>query len=182
MKAMPESALSRLLLLALVLAAAYYDVAFRRIPNRLTLGGLALGLGVAALEGGWAGLGGGLLGALAGFAGFFVLYLLRAMGAGDVKLMAAAGAFLGVPLVFSAALYSALAGGFVMIVVTLRARAMRRVVGNIHSLFLDWSRSGRIGKAEWLTLDSPGAVAVPYGVAIALGCAFVALFPRVSVF
>jgi prepilin peptidase CpaA len=81
---MPESAASRLLLFALLLAAAYYDVAFRRIPNRLTFGGLAAGLVLASVQGGWGGLGGALRGAVCGFATFFGLYLLRAMGAGDV--------------------------------------------------------------------------------------------------
>jgi prepilin peptidase CpaA len=179
---MPEHLLSRFLLFALVLTAAWYDVAFRRIPNRLTVGGLAVGLVLALVDGGWGGLGSALLGAACGFGMFFVLWLLRAMGAGDVKLMAAAGAFLGVPLVFSAALYSALAGGLVMIVVGLRTRALRRVAANMGNLLLYWVQSGGVRKAEWLSLDSPGAVAIPYGVAIAVGCAFVALFPRVSVF
>jgi prepilin peptidase CpaA len=179
---MPELVASRLLLFALVLAAAYYDVAFRRIPNRLTYGGLAAALVLASVQGGWSGLGGALLGAVAGFAMFFGLYLLRAMGAGDVKLMAAAGAFLGVPLVFSAAVYSAVAGGLVLLVVALRGQATRRVAANMGNLLLYWFHSGGIRKAEWLTLDSPGAVAIPYGLAIALGCAFVALFPGVSMF
>lgn len=179
---MPESLLSRFLLFALVLAAAWYDVVFRRIPNRLTGAGLAAGLALAFAQGGWGGLGGALLGAACGFAIFFGLWLLRAMGAGDVKLMAAAGAFLGVPLVFSAALYSALAGGLVMLIVALRSGTVRRVFANMRNLLLYWVQSGGIRKAEWLTLGSPGAVAIPYGVAIALGCAFVALFPGVSVF
>jgi prepilin peptidase CpaA len=179
---MTESAVSHLLLFALLLAAAYSDVAFRRIPNRLTFGGLAAGLVVAVVQGGWGGLGGAVLGAVCGFAMFFGLYLLRAMGAGDVKLMAAAGAFLGVPLVFAAALYSAVAGGLVLMVVALRARATRRVAANMGNLLQYWFHSGGIRKAEWLTLDSPGAVAIPYGLAIALGCAFVVLFPGISLF
>jgi prepilin peptidase CpaA len=170
------------LFLSLILLAAYADLRTRRIPNALTAGGLAAGLVTALLAGGWGGLGNAALGAVCGFAVFFALYLLRAMGAGDVKLMAAAGSFLGFPLIVSAALWSAVAGGLVMLIVAFRARAGRRVAGNMGRLLSYWAHSGGIRKAEWLTLDSPGALAIPYGVAVALGCAIAALFPRATLF
>jgi prepilin peptidase CpaA len=178
---MPIVAFKSFLLLALLLLAGYADLRMRRIPNRLTLTGLVAGLAVGGMAAGWSGLGNALLGAVSGFALFFGLYLLRAMGAGDVKLMAAAGSFLGIPLVFSAALYSALAGGVVLLVVAVRTKSVRRITANMGNLLTYWAQSG-IRKAEWLTLDSPGVIAVPYGVAIALGCAVTALFPELALF
>ncbi|MFN2433567.1 MAG: prepilin peptidase, partial [Gemmatimonadota bacterium] len=158
-------------LLALLAIAASWDVRTRRIPNALTFGGFAVGCLLAPWFGGGAALREAALGGGAGFAAFFGLYLLGAMGAGDVKLMAAAGTFLGWPLVVQGALYSAIAGGVLALVVVLRAQAVRRTVSSLGGLVTFWAYSGRIRKADWLTLRRPDALKVPYGVAIALGCA-----------
>jgi prepilin peptidase CpaA len=166
----------------LLSVAAYFDLRTRRIPNRLTLAGFATGLVLALVAGGWGGLGNALLGSVAGFAVFFFLYALGAMGAGDVKLMAAAGTFLGVPLVFWGAVCSAVAGGLLAVVAILRHRATARVAANLRDLLAFWIRSGGVRRAEWLTLRTAQTPKVPFGVAIALGCAFVALFPDLSVF
>src|ERR1700723_578037 len=82
-----------ILLLVLILVAGIYDVLYRRIPNWLTLSGVLAGIGLNSfLYPGWPGLRLSLLGLAAGFGAYFVMYSLRAMGAGDVKLMAAIGA------------------------------------------------------------------------------------------
>lgn len=169
------------LLLALLFVAAWSDVRSRRIPNVLVAAGLAGGLAAGLAQESWSGLSASLLGAAAGFGCFFPLYLMRAMGAGDVKLMAAAGAFLGAPLVVSAALFAVAAGVLLGIALALRAHALRRVVANTGNLVAFWVTTRGIRKADWLTLDSPDAVKVPYGAAIALGCSFAAFFPQLSV-
>jgi prepilin peptidase CpaA len=166
----------------LLLLAAGFDLRTRRIPNRLTLAGLLAGLALGVLQGGWAGLGAALLGAAAGFAVFFFLFALGAMGAGDVKLMAAVGALLGLPLVLWAALCSAVAGGVLGLLVVFQHRAGRSVLRSMGGLLGYWFSSRGIRKAEWLTLRQPGTLKVPYGVAIAAGCTFAALFPQLSVF
>src|SRR6058998_1552323 len=107
-------------LLVLVLLAAQADVRTRKIPNRLTFPALLLGLAThLALDGGV-----GLKASLAGMAiaGVALLpgWLLRWMGAGDVKLMAAAGAWLAFPHAVIALLASLVAGGVVAAVVALR--------------------------------------------------------------
>ncbi len=85
----------QIVLIAVVAMAAIYDIRFRRIPNWLVLAGLVIGIGLNTFLFEWA----GLLFALKGFAFAFViyfpLYLLRGMGAGDVKLMAAIGSIVG---------------------------------------------------------------------------------------
>ena len=73
----------------MVAIAAVYDIRFRRIPNWLVLTGLVLGLGLNTFLFRWPGARASLLGIGLAFLIYFPLYLLRGMGAGDVKLMAA---------------------------------------------------------------------------------------------
>lgn len=110
--------LATLLLLALLLGPAMKsDLASRRIPNVLILGSLLTSLLFALM--GWNGLTAGALagfrhwglGLLVGFGTFLPLYVFRAMGAGDVKLMAACGACLGPSLAWPAALAALMLGG-----------------------------------------------------------------------
>jgi len=99
------------LLGAILAIAVYSDVRSHRISNTLSLLGLMAGLGLQYLGSGLQGVTSGLLGAGVGLACFAPFYLLRSMGAGDVKLLAAVGAFLGPQGAFYAALLSLLAGG-----------------------------------------------------------------------
>jgi prepilin peptidase CpaA len=103
------------------------DLRTRRIPNRLTGPALLLGL-LAHLAAG--GPRGALLAvAAAALAGAILLpgWLLKFMGAGDVKLMAAVGAWLGTPrLALYGALFSLIAGGVISLVVAVRMRILGR--------------------------------------------------------
>jgi len=82
-------------LAALVVAAGITDLRSRRIPNWLSLAGLLAGLALGLMTGGIAGAGRACLGMGLAFLIYFPLYLVRGMGAGDVKLMAAVGALAG---------------------------------------------------------------------------------------
>src|ERR1700740_3319900 len=104
--------ISEMLLLCLVGLAAICDIASRRIPNLLVGGGLVAALLLhLALGGPLATLRLGLAGALAGGTIFLPFYLLRGMAAGDVKLMAMVGAFLGPAAAVLAALVTGIARG-----------------------------------------------------------------------
>lgn len=94
----------------LVLAAAGRDLAERRLPNRMILMALALAVGLHLLRATPQPVM-LLAGAVMGFLVFLPFYLLRGMGAGDVKLMTAIGAFSGPVLVLLIAAASAIAGG-----------------------------------------------------------------------
>src|SRR5579883_928504 len=106
-----------MVLLALLVAAAIYDVRYRRIPNWLTVLGVILGFFINYLiqppEGG---LLFALEGFLAAFGVYLVLYALRAMGAGDVKLMAAVGALAGYQRWFGIFFVTAIVGGIMALV------------------------------------------------------------------
>src|SRR5262245_48655165 len=75
----------------LVIVAATYDLRFRRIPNWLVLVGIVSGFALNTLGGGLSGLRMAGSGFLLAFGIYVTLFALRAMGAGDVKLMAAVG-------------------------------------------------------------------------------------------
>lgn len=88
------------------------DIKFRRIPNWLTIPACLAGLGYHAATGG---LITGAVYALKGFGAGLVLlmipFLLRYTGGGDVKLLAAAGSWLGVTGIVNLFLYGSIAGG-----------------------------------------------------------------------
>ena len=91
-------------------AAAGFDLASRRVPNRLTVGLLALGILVRAAGGGVTAAGWGVAGAAAGLAWLLLPFARGWMGGGDVKLAAAIGAWLG-PMGATLAVLFGLAGG-----------------------------------------------------------------------
>jgi prepilin peptidase CpaA len=99
------------ILVAALLYAVMTDLRSRRIKNALTYPVMLFGLIANTALGGWAGLSHSALGWAAGLGIMLVPFLLRAMGAGDVKLMAAIGALKGPEFVLIVALYACLAGG-----------------------------------------------------------------------
>ena len=99
--------------LAVGIAATVEDLWRRTVSNWLSLAGLAAGLIAHSVLSGWSGVGDSLLGAVIGFAAFFVFFLAGGMGGGDVKLMAAFGAILGSDRIVLAAIMAALVGGLI---------------------------------------------------------------------
>jgi Flp pilus assembly protein protease CpaA len=100
-----------------------HDVLTRRIPNWLTFPAIALGLGAQAWAAGGAGLLSGVLGVLLGFGIFFPMYMFGYMGAGDVKLQMAVGAWMGWWLGLHVAIGAVIVGGvFALIEVIFRGR------------------------------------------------------------
>jgi prepilin peptidase CpaA len=169
---------------AFLLAAAWIDLRRQCIPNRLVFAGTALALllhtllpvgdgFLSALPGGL-GLIGSLKGLLFGLLAFLPLYALRTMAAGDVKLVAMVGAFLGPVDIWFALLCTLLAGGVLVIVVGLYRGVLGKVWSNLRLMF--WNAV--------FTFNTPGlrthtegsgplfisAATLPYGVSIALGC------------
>ena len=103
---------------SLGVAATIGDIGWRRIPNWLTVAGAAGGLACAA-SGGWRSLGLAAAGAAVGFLLLLPFHLFGAMGGGDVKLMAAYGAFLGPAGILLAGVFTAMLGGVCAAVVML---------------------------------------------------------------
>jgi prepilin peptidase CpaA len=144
------------------------DVATHRIPNRLTYPVMLVAIvGRSALQG-WHGLGNALVGGLIGGGAFLVFFLLHAMGAGDVKLIAAIGCLVGPASAIKIVLASAIAGGIFAVIYALWQGRLRAVLVNVFDLI----RFHAVAGAEMhptLNLSNPQAARLPYGVAIAAG-------------
>ena len=149
-------------------AATATDVATRRIPNALTFGAAAVALAFAGATGGLPAIGWSLGGWVVGLLLFLPLFALRAMGGGDVKLLAAFGAWLGPALVCWTAVYGAILGGLLAVPLLLWRRRLGSTVVNLWGMLTFWRLAG-LKPHPVVTLDNPGAVRMPYALPIALG-------------
>src|SRR3954466_3907979 len=95
--------------------AAITDLYSRRIPNALAVAGFVAGLSLNAWLNGWGGLAQSVMGFGLAVLIYVPLFLLRAMGGGDVKLMAAAGAIVGPRDWFTLFIMASIAGGVIAV-------------------------------------------------------------------
>jgi len=153
-------------LIAFVCTAAWMDWATSRIPNWLTVMGLAAALLLRALAGSVVH---GLEGCAVAFGVALILYALGAVGGGDVKLLVGVGAFLGLSEVAGGLAAIAVAGAGFALVTVIRRGLLPLLLINTFDLLKSWRSLARAGSR---TLGSPGALTVPYGVPIAMGTLF----------
>jgi len=153
---------------AIVGSACWFDVRTRRIPNRLTFPAAALGLVAATVAHGSHGAVSSAAGLLVGVAIFFPLFFLKGLGAGDVKLMGALGAWLGTSLIFRVAFYTSLAGGALALAMIARHRYGRQAARNLWLLLTHWRVAG-ITPLDELTLETSAGPKLPYALPIAAG-------------
>jgi len=150
-------------------AAAVIDLRTRRIPNILTATLAAIGIGLAAAGFGRVGLGAALLGCLLGLAFMMPGHIFGATGAGDVKLLAAAGALLGPKDTIYAFLYTAIAGGVLALIVAVARRRLSQTLESTSRLVA----GGEQARTEIESTSSDNRFAS--APAIALGVVLVAL-------
>ena len=156
----------------LVALAAALDVWTRRIPNRLVLILAALGIIYASFQvPGFAGVWRGAEGIAVGLALWLPFYAVGWLGAGDVKLFAAASAWLGPARAFEAALAAAVAGAALAVIWMLWTYGVKRALATL----------GVAAAAPAVLAPSPrtsiGQPTLPYGVALALGVLAAAWMP-----
>jgi prepilin peptidase CpaA len=159
---------AHLLLALLLITAAVIDVRTYRIPNWLTMGGAVLGLLINAF-----GSQIGLLNALGGLGLGLVLLLplwaVRVLGAGDVKLMAMVGAFLGVPEILGALVFSLIAGGLAAAGFALSRRKGLQMLRNVQETVVTSVLTVAAGHAPSLS-TMPSIGKLPYAIGICAGC------------
>jgi prepilin peptidase CpaA len=168
-------------LLAAVFAAAAWDVRTRRIPNWLTVSAFALAL-LLRLPMGLGAVLDGLGAAGIALAICIPVFALGGLGGGDVKLLTAVGAFLGIERLWGALLVTFLVGGLFALVAVIRRRRGGETTANMYMIFRSLRTKGAYtgwkgpeGDAV-LTIRSAGAIAQPYAIAIAIGATY-GVFP-----
>lgn len=160
----------RIVLLAIVLPGGYFDFRFRRIPNWLTVSGLAAGLAVNATLFGLAGLKGSVEGFGLALLIYIPLYLLRGMGAGDVKMMAAVGAIVGPANWLLVFLATCLLGGVAAVIAVLARKRFRQTWFNVQTMLGSLARfEAPYSSNPELDIRASQALRLPHGVVIAGG-------------
>lgn len=169
-KHMPQKI--QVLVSLLVVIAGVYDIRYRRIPNWLVLPAVLLGFALNALisldvmEGlMYAGKGFGLAVLI-----YMPLYMLRGMGAGDVKLAAALGAFVGWLNWLFLFVFAAVIGGVLALILMLAYGRFRKTLWN--TAYILWEMMHLRAphhRSEELDVQSPRAFTLPHGAVLALG-------------
>jgi prepilin peptidase CpaA len=159
---------SQVVVLILGVVACGFDLKTRHIPNILTLGGATAAVAYAFTS---HGIGGGLT-SVGGWATGLMLFLpffaLGGMGAGDVKLVACIGAWLGPFPAMWVALYAAIAGGVMALIVATATGYLGQACRNLWLLLAHWRVVG-IRPLDELTLERSGSPRLPYALPIAAG-------------
>lgn len=158
-------------LTAFLTTVAVFDLNTHRIPNRLTVSAAILALAINCLAAGIMGAAHSAEGLGVGLAAFLPMFFAGGTGAGDVKAMAAVGAFLGPTGAFFAVLWTMVAGLIGALVVLVAAAGL----GGIRELFRRWLFRAYVlcatGRAAYVSrsADEAAKQRFPYGLAIASG-------------
>ena len=153
-----------------ILLASWIDYSQRRVPNWLNLALIITGFAAQAYFYGVSGLSTGALGLLAGFGLLIIPWMMHGMGAGDVKLMAAIGVWLGPALTFYSFALGAVIGGIVAAIMILSTGRLQSACLNMNvimskclnskTIFSDYGSAKSFGDSSQL---------LPYGVPLTGG-------------
>jgi prepilin peptidase CpaA len=160
----------QILLGILAAIAAIFDIRYRRIPNWLVLAGIIVGFSWNVYSSGWSGLLHSSEGLGLGFVLYFPLYLIRARGAGDVKLLAAVGAVAGPGNCFWIVLLTAILGGVIALLLLIFRGRVRQTFFNVGWIIRDLLHL----QAPWRSSDeldvtTNKGLRLPHGAMIAVG-------------
>lgn len=161
-----QTTITALMFLPLASAISYIDVRYRRIPNKLVLVTLFIGLMLNTIFGGANGLVASLSGFALAFGLMFLLHLFGTMGAGDVKLFAAIGAIIGISLVLPTLLVIALTGGLMAIGKMIYARRVTATMLGVVHFFYGLLPGQTIPRFD---IPADRSYTLPYAVPICVG-------------
>jgi prepilin peptidase CpaA len=149
-------------------AATFTDLKSRRIPNWLALSFLVAGIAVSSWFHGWYGVGQSFAGLGLGFLIYGAFFWLGGMGAGDVKLCAAVGAWIGPGQLFIALVMTGIAGGVMVLIWAAWGGFLKDLLRGTGNLVFDWNARGE-GLDTKSHRSSPPRRKMPYAPAIAIG-------------
>ena len=154
--------------------ATFTDLRSRRIPNWLTVLGFVVGVIASTVLGRWSGLKDSLLGAGLAFALLLPFWLLRSLGAGDLKFAVAIGAYTGPARLIDILIGSVFVAGVMALALVIYKRRLLQTVRNIAHILVSLVTFRLPG--SHVTLDNPDALTIPKGVALALTVVLYGIF------
>jgi prepilin peptidase CpaA len=162
-------------LTAMLCIAAVIDWRQRRIPNWLTFTMMASGLAGSVLPASFISPGHAFIGLIVGFAIPFVLFVMGALGGGDVKLLSGVGAWIGALAVGKVFLIECIVGMIIVIAQSIRQKRLSVLVRNSAVLTVNLVNIDTIGAdAVYETgkacrsVERPLPYAVPVLIAVLL--------------
>ena len=154
----------------ILIVAAYIDGKEFRVPNCLTFPMVISGLIFNVATEGWLGLGFGLLGMIVGLLCLIPLYAVGGMGAGDVKLMAGVGAWMGWQTTIFAFCLSTFVGAVMAIGMALYKRNFKKHYANFLMIFMEWIIIKKPSELSQIAAERKSSMLLlPYGIPICIG-------------
>jgi prepilin peptidase CpaA len=155
---------------AILILAAWIDGRELKVPNWITLPMVLSGLVYSTSVGGLGGLGAGLLGMCVGLLTLLPLYSVGGMGAGDVKLMAGIGAWLGWKITFAAFCVSTVVGAVMAVLMVLWKRKLTHHYENFLLILSEWMVIKNPTELSKIAAQrKPQMLLLPYGIPICIG-------------
>jgi prepilin peptidase CpaA len=154
--------------LAVLAVTTFTDIRSRRIPNWLVLPFMAGGFVVPAWLHGWHGFGESMEGFGLGVLIYGILWWMGGMGMGDVKLVAAIGAWIGPSQLLLAMVLTGIVGGFMAVGWAIFGGFLGELFQGTGDLMLSWKQRGVAPNPEF-ALTNPQRRKMPYAPAIAIG-------------
>ena len=154
----------------ILVVAAVIDGRQLKVPNWITFPMILSGWLASGIIYGWAGVGASLLGTAIGLGLLLPAYAIGGMGAGDVKLLAGVGAWVGISQTFWAFIVSAIIGAIIaviMVVVSGKWRHHQRQFFSIMYEILVIRSPSKL--SEIAAKRKPSMTLLPYGIPIAIG-------------
>jgi prepilin peptidase CpaA len=152
--------------LIVLAVATFTDLRSRRIPNWLVVPFMAIGIVASTWLHGWHGLGQSFGGLGLGILLFGFLFWMGGMGAGDVKLAAAIGTWIGPNQLFFALIVTAMAGGVIALVWAACGGWLKELFNGASDLTFGL-KDPEVRKE--MSIGNPLKRKIPYAPAIAIG-------------
>jgi prepilin peptidase CpaA len=153
-----------------LIVAAAIDGYKLKVPNWITFPLIISGWIYGGIAGGWEGLGASLAGTAVGLALLMPLYAIGGMGAGDVKLLAGVGAWVGTSVTFGAFVFSAIVGGVIAVAMVLWRRKWEHHKHQFVAITAEIMTVRDPAKLSAIAAErKPSMMLLPYGIPIAIG-------------
>ena len=157
-----------IMLLAFVCACCAIDLRTRRIPNALSGTAAVLGVALNTLHAGAPGLLWSVAGCALMLSVLLAPFALGGIGGGDVKMMAAVGAFLGPRLAFLGLTAGMIIGGVVMALHLVRLGRLVEKLAALSAMVRATVVTRSLAGLKVSAAD-PGAISLPYSLPLGLG-------------